>query len=130
MHGSGTTESTIVNVLTHRTYGQRNEIAKVFEQMYGYNFRTWLLSEISSTFREIIKDLMYLPIGVMVDHLDFAMQASDTDQQTLIDILVPLNNNDFLEVKTLFKKESGGTSLLDYVRWDTTGKLFKNVLIG
>jgi len=126
MHGSGTTESTIVNVLTHRTYEQRNEIAKVFEQMYGYNFRTWLFSEISSTFREIIKDLMYLPIGVMVDHLDFAMQASDTDQQTLIDILVPLNEEDFSHLESLFEYKFGG-KLRNHVSDHTEG-LFGELL--
>jgi len=126
MKGWGTTESTITNILTHRTYKQRDEIAKVFESMYGYNFRTWLMHEISGTFREIIWDLMYRPNSILAGDLYWAVKGAGTDDVTLINILVPLNNNDFLDVETLFKTKSG-YSLRYYVRDDTSG-LFRDLL--
>merc|ERR1712002_926913 len=121
MKGAGTTESTIIKTLTHRTYYQRNEIAKAFKSKYNYNFRKWLFSEISGTFKEIMWDLMYLPTHILASQLVWAVKGAGTHEQTLIEILVPLNKNDFLEVETQFKKKSGGTSLRDYVRHDTSG---------
>jgi len=127
MKGAGTTESTIIKILTHRTYYQRNEIAKAFKSKYNYNFRKWLFSEISGTFKEIMWDLMYLPTHILASQLVWAVKGAGTHEQTLIEILVPLNKNDFLEVETQFKKKSGGTSLRDYVRHDTSGP-FRDLL--
>merc|ERR1719312_1419001 len=45
MKGGGTDEQTIIDILTHRTYEQRNEIAQVFPQTYDYDFRKWIEME-------------------------------------------------------------------------------------
>merc|ERR1719383_245022 len=52
MSGSGTTEQTIIDILTHRTYEQRNEIADVFNKEYGHEskFRVWLSGEVGGSF--------------------------------------------------------------------------------
>ena len=118
MKGGGTDEQTIIDILTHRTYEQRNEIADVFYQKYGYNFREWLSDEIGGVCGVIINALIYQPTQVLADHLLWAMKGSATHEQTLIDILVAMNPTEKNQVKSLFKKKSGDT-LRSYVEDDT-----------
>jgi len=125
MKGGGTDEQTIIDILTHRTYEQRNEIADVFYQKYGYNFREWLSDEIGGVCGVIINALIYQPTQVLADHLLWAMKGSATHEQTLIDILVAMNPTEKNQVKSLFKKKSGDT-LRSYVEDDAAdeGELY------
>ena len=122
MSGSGTTEQTIIDILTHRTYEQRNEIADVFNKKYGHElkFRDWLSDEVGGVFGEIINDLMYPPTHTLANHLLWAMKGPATNEQTLIDILVSMDATEKKEVKTLFKAKAG-QSLRSYVSSDTSG---------
>ena len=116
--GHGTDEQTIINILTHRTYEQRNEIAEVFYKEFGDYFRPWLYGDIGGVSGVIINSLMYPPTEILADHLLWAVKGAGTDEQTLIDILVPINAKNLTRVKTLFKQKSD-LSLLKYVRSDT-----------
>ena len=118
MKGHGTDEQTIINILTHRTYEQRNEIAEVFYKEFGDYFRPWLYGDIGGVSGVIINSLMYPPTEILADHLLWAVKGAGTDEQTLIDILVPINAKNLTRVKTLFKQKSD-LSLLKYVRSDT-----------
>ena len=117
MKGSGTDEQAIIDVLTHRTYEQKDEIANAFARTYDYNFRGWLFGEFDGIIKRIMEDLMWLPTHVLADHLLWAVKGSGTDEQTLIDILVPMTAKEKRSVKTLFKQKSGYT-LRYYVRDD------------
>ena len=132
MKGGGTDEQTIIDILTHRTYVQRNKIADVFYQEYGYDFREWLLSEISGFFELIIAGLMYHPTHTLAEHLLWAVKGAGTSEQTLIDILVPMTTTEKTLVKSAFKAKSG-YSLLYYVKDDTydegNGKIAKMITL-
>ena len=118
MTGPGTDEQTIIDILTHRTYVQRNKIADYFYQQYGYNFREWLIGEISGFFELIIAGLIYHPTQILAEHLLWAVKGAGTDEQTLIDILVPMTTTEKTQVKSTFKAISG-YSLRYYVKDDT-----------
>ena len=127
MKGGGTNEKTIVDILPRRTYQQRNEIANVFYTIYHYNFRRWLFDEISQLFLLTIKALMYQPYDMLASHLLWAVKGAGTKEQTLIDILVPMNGKEMSQVKTSFFYQSS-YSLRYYIRDDTddTGELFNS----
>ena len=128
MKGSGTTEKTIVDILTRRTYRQRREIAIVFYTMYDYDFRSWLFGEISGLFGAIVKALMYSPPPMLAGHLLWAVKGSGTAEQTLIEILVPANGIEMIQMKDSFKRQSS-YSLRYYIRQDISGEpLFNSFL--
>jgi len=128
MKGAGTTESTIINILTHRTLAQRKEIADIFTWTYHYDFRKWLFGEVGSgPFGSIIWALMYDPVDVMTSNLYWAMKGAGTNEQTLIDILVPLNTKDKEKVVAAFQKKAD-YSLRGYVIDDTSG-YFRELLL-
>ena len=131
MKGAGSNKQAIIDVLTHRTYEQRDEIANVFYNEYGYDFRTWLFREVGEgVLREIIHDLMYHPTHILAGQLSWAMEEGDSKnfteiEQTLIGILVPMNGKEMTSVKTLFKQKSGH-SLLEYIESLTLDESPKN----
>ena len=122
MKGGGTDEQTIIDILTHRTYEQRNEIAKVFSQTYDYDFRKWIEMEAEDdgVFQVIIHALINHPIQVLADHLLWAVSGSATHEQTLIDILVSMTTTEKKKVKPIFKRQATGDwSLGPFISDDT-----------
>ena len=71
---------------------------------------------------------MYHPTQVLAEHLLWAVKGAGTDEQTLIDILVPMTTTEKTQVKSAFKAKSG-YSLRYYVKDDTydegNGKIAK-----
>jgi len=128
MKGGGTDEQTIIDILTHRNYVQRDKIAVVFTWKYRYDFREWLFGEISAFFEVIIFGLMYHPTQVLAEHLLWAVKGAGTDEQTLIDILVPMTTTEKTQVKSAFKAKSG-YSLRYYVKDDTQDAEFQDLLL-
>jgi len=122
MKGGGTDEQTIIDILTHRTYEQRNEIAQVFSQTYDYDFRKWIEMEAEDdgVFQVIIHALINHPIQVLADHLLWAVSGSATHEQTLIDILVSMTTTEKKKVKPIFKRQATGDwSLGPFISDDT-----------
>ena len=119
--GAGTDEQAVIDVLTHRTYKQRNEICDAFTKRYNYDCRSWLVdNEFGGAMWDIMDNLMRLPTHALAKHLLWAVKGAATHEQTLIDILVPMTAKEKRSVKTLFKRKSGYT-LRNYVRDDTAG---------
>lgn len=106
MAGSGTDEQTIIDVLAHRTHAQRQDIQAEFEKKYKENFRTWLYGEISGWFATTIRYMMEGRISMIAEQLESAMKGAGTDEQALLNILLPCNADDLKEIKIEFKKRT------------------------
>ena len=119
MKGGGTDEQTIIDILTHRTYEQRNVIAKVFNMEYEYYFRAWLSDEVSGVFGTIMDALMLRPTALLADHLKWAMKGGGTDEQTLLDILLPMTTTEKPDVISIFQ-DIANYPLRDWVAFDTS----------
>ena len=114
--GAGTDEQTLIDILTHRTYQQRFEIAYAFNCKYGWEYplETWLSDEAGGVFGAIITHLANPPRIYLADDLLWAMKGSGTNEQTLIDILVPMTTFEKKRVKTAFLM-TAHYSLGDYI---------------
>ena len=117
MTGSGTDEQTIIDILTHRTWEQREDIITHNFLTVEY-FRAWIADEIGGTCGVIIRDLVYSPAEILAFDLLWAVKGSGTNEQMLIDILVPMTAAEMKRAKTLFKMNSD-YSLAYYVTSDT-----------
>ena len=122
MAGAGTDEQTLIDILTHRTYEQRSEIAHAFDtnKKYGWDipFVDWISDEAEGIWQDVMDDLVKPPKQVLADDLLWAVKGPGTNEQILIDILVPMTTTEKKRVKSAFKAKSG-YSLRYYVVSDT-----------
>ena len=117
MTGSGTDEQSIIDILTHRTWLQREDI--IFHNFLTVEyFRAWIADEIGGTCGVIIRDLVYAPAEILAFDLLWAVKGAGTNEQMLIDILVPMTSAEKKRAKSLFKMNSH-LSLAHYVHLDT-----------
>ena len=124
MKGMGTTESDLIDVLCYRTLKQRDEIATQFKQDWSYELRPWLFSEISGWFRTAIEEMMAEPYEMLAKDLHWSMKGMGTNEQTLIDILVPATQKELADIHSYYEQQSAtwGIKLLAQIEDDTSGE--------
>ncbi|XP_063231391.1 annexin B10 [Bacillus rossius redtenbacheri] len=104
MKGFGTDEQAIIDILTHRSNEQRQEIAKFFTAEYGRNLMEDLESELSGKFEDLIMALMLPPADYLAKELNRAMDGLGTDEHTLVEILCTKNNKEIQEIVDAYER--------------------------
>ncbi|XP_038628446.1 annexin A6 isoform X1 [Tachyglossus aculeatus] len=127
MKGLGTDESTIIDVLTHRSNAQRQEIRKTFKSHFGRDLMADLKSEISGNLARLILGLMMTPAHYDAKQLKKAMEGAGTDEQALIEILATRNNQEIEAINKAYR-EDYHKSLEDALSSDTSGH-FRRILV-
>ncbi|XP_044310379.1 annexin A6 isoform X2 [Varanus komodoensis] len=127
MKGFGTDEDAIIEVVTHRSNTQRQEIIKAYKSHYGRDLIADLKSEISGTLAKVILGLMMTPEQYDAKQLKKAMEGAGTDESVLIEILATRDNREIQAINAAYK-EAYHTSLEDALSSDTSGH-FKRILI-
>ncbi|XP_028907000.1 annexin A6 isoform X2 [Ornithorhynchus anatinus] len=127
MKGLGTDESTIIDILTHRSNAQRQEIRKTFKSHFGRDLMADLKSEISGNLAKLILGLMMTPAHYDAKQLKKAMEGAGTDEQALIEILATRNNQEIQAINEAFR-EDYHKSLEDALSSDTSGH-FRRILV-
>uniref|UniRef100_A0A2K5NNH4 Annexin n=1 Tax=Cercocebus atys TaxID=9531 RepID=A0A2K5NNH4_CERAT len=127
MKGLGTDEDTIIDIITHRSNAQRQQIRQTFKSHFGRDLMSDLKSEISGDLARLILGLMMPPAHYDAKQLKKAMEGAGTDEKALIEILATRTNAEIRAINEAYK-EDYHKSLEDALSSDTSGH-FRRILI-
>uniref|UniRef100_A0A673IT35 Annexin n=1 Tax=Sinocyclocheilus rhinocerous TaxID=307959 RepID=A0A673IT35_9TELE len=103
MKGFGTDEDTIIDIVTHRSNAQRQEIRQTFKSLLGRELMADLKSELSKNLERLILGLMMTPAEFDAKMMKKAMEGAGTDEHSLIEILVTRSNQEIQEMCSAYQ---------------------------
>ncbi|MGH0130282.1 UNVERIFIED_CONTAM: hypothetical protein FKN15_057042 [Acipenser sinensis] len=104
MKGFGTDEDTIIDIVTHRSNAQRQEILQKYKSLLGRDLMADLKSELSGSLCRLILGLMMTPAQFDAKMMRKAMEGAGTDEKALIEILTTRNNQEILAMNEAYKE--------------------------
>ncbi|CAL4069002.1 unnamed protein product, partial [Meganyctiphanes norvegica] len=124
MKGLGTNEMAIINILTHRSNYQRQQIIMSYKQAYERDLIKDLRKELTGHFETLILSLMKsLPV-YLAQELHSAMKGAGTNENTLVEILCARDHSHLCQIKEAYKKEFD-EDLDDDLDDETSGQFLK-----
>ena len=127
VHGAGTDEKAIINIIVNRNAAQRAEIRRCYKSCFGKDLIKRLKEDTSGNFRDVIAGMFMTPAEYDAMCLYKAMKGLGTNEGVLIEIIGTRTNEQLRQVKDVFEREYKNT-LEKWVKDDTSGN-FKNLLI-
>ena len=127
VHGVGTDEKAIINIIVNRNAAQRAEIRNCYKSCFGKDLIKRLKDDTSGNFKEVIAGMFMTPAEYDAHCLYKAMKGLGTNEGVLIEIIGTRTNEQLRLVKDVFEKEYKNT-LENWVKGDTSGN-FRNLLI-
>ena len=127
VHGLGTDEKAIINIIINRNMAQRQEIRRAYKACFGKDLIKRLQEDTSGNFKQVIKAMFMTPAEYDAFCLYKAMKGLGTDEGVLIEIIGTRNNQQLQEIKDVFQREYNNT-LENWVKGDTSGN-FRLLLI-
>lgn len=104
MKGMGTDEAAIINIVAHRSNKQRQELKKVYAQMWGKELIECLKSELGGHFEDAILALFRPTVDFDAWALHDAMSGAGTTESTLIEIMCSRTNDEIKAIKDAYKR--------------------------
>ena len=127
VHGWGTDEKAIINVIINRNAAQRAEIRRTYKACFGKDLIKRLKEDTSGNFKEVICAMFMTPAEYDAYCLYKAMKGLGTDEGVLIEIIGTRNCQQLKEIKKIFEKEYKN-SLENWIKGDTSFN-FKLLLV-
>lgn len=127
MHGAGTDEAAIINIVCSRNAMQRAEIRKRYIACYGKDLIKRIKEELSGNFEDAVVGLFMTPPEYDAYWLYKAMKGIGTSEGVLIEILGTRNNQEIRMIKDEFQR-AYGKPLEKWVQSETSGH-FRKLLI-
>ncbi|XP_078055572.1 annexin A4-like isoform X2 [Mustelus asterias] len=127
MKGFGTDEQAIIDVLTHRSNKQRQQIVLSFKTAYGKDLIKELKSELSGNFEKAVLALLKSSTLYDATELKEAIKGAGTDEECLIEILASRSNAEVHAINSGYKAEFKKTLEQD-IKSDTSGH-FERLLV-
>ena len=127
VHGVGTNEKAIIDIIVNRNVAQRAEIRRCYKSCFGKDLIARLKEDTSGNFKQVIAGMFMTPAEYDAYCLYKAMKGLGTDDGVLIEIIGTRTNEQLAAIKDVFEKEYKGT-LEKWVIGDTSGN-YKNLLV-
>uniref|UniRef100_A0A672MUV2 Annexin n=1 Tax=Sinocyclocheilus grahami TaxID=75366 RepID=A0A672MUV2_SINGR len=103
MEGIGTTEKTLIDILTHRSSSQKQAISKAYEETTNRILVNDLKGDTQGNFENLLVALARPPAVNDAKWLIKAMKGTGTDNSILIEILASRTNKQIKELSALWK---------------------------
>ena len=127
MHGAGTDEAAIINLVCSRNAAQRADIRRRYPAMYGKDLIKRIKEDLSGHFEDTVVGLFMTPPEYDAYCLYKAMKGIGTNEGVLIEILGTRNNTEIRMIKDEFQK-AYDKPLEKWISSETSGT-FKKLLI-
>ncbi|KAL5967627.1 Annexin A8 [Taenia solium] len=129
MRGLGTNERAIIDILGNRTSAERMAIRDAYPSISSKTLHDALTSELSGKFRRFALLLIQSPWQVMAEALYDAMKGAGTKERVLNEIIAGCSKDDIPQLKKAFEEVSGGETLDDAIKGDTSGDYREALLL-
>lgn len=127
MKGFGCNKAKVIQALVNCNNPQRQEVIRVFKQMYGKDLIKELKSELTGDFEDLVIALMEHPAQYDAAQLRRAMEGLGTKEHVLIEIMTTRGNAQIQQVKMAYRQLYGSDLERDMVG-ETSGH-FKRLLV-
>ncbi|KAI4818347.1 hypothetical protein KUCAC02_011690 [Chaenocephalus aceratus] len=115
---------TLVRILTNRTNAQRQEIAKVFEEITHKDLTAALKKALSGELEVLLLELLMPPLQYEAYRLQQTMVGIGTDEDTLLEILCTHSGMELQEISAAYK-EIYKKDLDKELKGETSGDFYK-----
>lgn len=122
MDGVGTNEEIIIGIISKRSNSQRQDLAKMFGQMWGKELVDTLKSELAGHFEDVVVQLFTKTDEYDAWCLHDAMSGAGTKESTLIEIMCSRSNDEITTIKEAFTRLYD-QDLADELKSETSGSL-------
>uniref|UniRef100_A0A158QI98 Annexin n=1 Tax=Rodentolepis nana TaxID=102285 RepID=A0A158QI98_RODNA len=129
MKGLGTNEKAIINILGRRTTYERMAIRDAYPSISSKTLEKALKSDLSWKFEDFCLMLIKSPAEIMAEALYEAMKGPGTKERVLNEILGGISKSEINDLKKAYENVSGGKSLEDAIRGDTSGDYREALLL-
>ncbi|XP_076007263.1 annexin A3a isoform X2 [Genypterus blacodes] len=128
IEGIGTTEKTLIDVLTQRTNAQRQLICKAYEAETGRTLLKDLKGDTGGDFEDLLVALVTPPAAYDCHEVTRAMQGAGTEDCVLIEIFASRSNQQIKALAAVYMEESE-KPLIKALKGDVSGDFSDAVLL-
>ncbi|KAG7322961.1 hypothetical protein KOW79_014307 [Hemibagrus wyckioides] len=107
IEGIGTTEKTLIDILTQRSSAQRQQICKAYKDATGKSLVDDLEGDTHGHFEDILVALVTPPAQFDMQEIKKAMKGAGTTESTLIEILASRSNQQIKALSDAYIQETG-----------------------
>ncbi|XP_053501452.1 annexin A3 [Ictalurus furcatus] len=127
IEGIGTTEKTLINILTQRSSAQRQQICKVYKDVTGKSLVDALEGDTHGQFEDILVALVTPPAQFDMQEIRKAMKGAGTTESTLIEILASRSNHQIKALSDAYLQETG-RALTNDLKSEVSGDFGKTLI--
>lgn len=128
IEGIGTTEKTLIDILTQRSSAQRQLISKSYHEATGKNLIDDLEGDTHGDFEDLLVALVTPPAAYDCHEFLRAVKGAGTTESTLIEIFASRSNKQIKALSDAYLAETGKT-LIDRIKSEVSGDFAKALVI-
>ena len=119
---------TIIDIATHRSNAQRQQIVQEYYKLTQKNIRDEFRSSFSGNFQEALVALFYIPLDYDCNQINSAMKGIGTNEDSLIEIFATRSNERINQIKQRYFQLFNQKDLVKEISDETSG-FFKKILL-